>query len=123
MDNYLVYCLLTAAIGFFAGYIYSQWRIFTEFGRLVDEFTSNPTTKTPEYPQPLQLQHTIIDGVHYFYTSDGKFVGQGDTLDVAAKHYSELAPRNTVGFFTHSELGLSYCFIDGSCKRCVFEKI
>jgi hypothetical protein len=115
----LISILAIAVLGFCAGYIYSHMQTIRELDKIIG------AAKRPddiEFPEPITLQHNIINGVNYFYTEGGKFVGQGATLDEAAAHYMGLNGNKTIALFKHSEFGLTYCFIDGVCRRCTVEK-
>ena len=123
MNDFWLYLIFASGVAFGAGYLYSHWRLYTEFDRMLSTIKNSQVATASNIPATVELEHYMINGINYFYTSAGQFMGQGETLDAAAEHYRYMAGKNTIAFFTHAVDGTTHCFVAGTCKRCVFEEI
>lgn len=131
MDSNLItifFDLLNAVIIFFCGYQYRNITLLRDVKKVTLALNEKLADNSCEDPQVVvkdvkSLKHEIHDSTHYFFLEDtNTFVGQGQSLQDAAKHYTKLVGRDVLGCFLHSESKVKYCFVNDECMEYVDEK-
>lgn len=121
MDIIEILSSIMIPIAFFAGYMYREVKLLSQLATA----KTAPNVKLQEADNALaelgvkdvkQLKHETIDDLHYFFTENNTtFVGQGKTLEEAAKHYEKLQGKDMLGWFKHNQQEKNYCFVNGKC--------
>jgi hypothetical protein len=99
----VIYEAVIFAGGCYLGYEWCKRKMLRELSELVME-------------NIIQLTHEVQDGQHYlYYKDDGKFAGQGASLEEAAERFS-LLNKGNVGHVIPST-GVEFFIVDGKIEQ------
>lgn len=127
MESSDILGVITLVAVFLAGYIYREFKFINDWVKLNTSLQSqlqgvDAQLKEKGVREVRQLNHEIIDGVNYFFTTDGSFAGQGTTLDDAAKHWTQISGPEQLGLFKHVESNEEFYFLNNQCLQLQNEK-